>query len=77
MIKPLVVITGANSGVGLACAKLYTSLGHPALLLDLNVDAVSALNLNNAICEHVDVTDPDSFPAQSQKPSVSMGLSTA
>ncbi|USD59690.1 SDR family oxidoreductase [Vibrio sp. SCSIO 43140] len=61
MIKPLVVITGANSGVGLACAKLYTSLGHPALLLDLNVDNVSALKLNNAVCEHVDVTDPDSF----------------
>ncbi|WP_026971336.1 SDR family oxidoreductase [Aliagarivorans marinus] len=55
--KELVVITGANSGVGLACAKRFSELGHALLLLDLKVDVVSGLALPHAMALQVDVSD--------------------
>ncbi|QDU35283.1 putative oxidoreductase [Poriferisphaera corsica] len=57
--KPLVVITGASSGIGAATAKLFSENGHPLLLLARRVDRLDALGLPNVICAQVDVTDRD------------------
>ena len=55
--KPLVVITGASSGIGLATAKLLSARGHALLLLARRVDRMTALALPNSLCRAVDVTD--------------------
>ena len=36
--KPLVVITGGSSGIGVATARLFSSHGHPLLLLARRLD---------------------------------------
>ncbi|CAF2397161.1 unnamed protein product [Rotaria sp. Silwood2] len=56
--KPLVVITGASSGIGEACARSFSAAGHPLLLIARRLDRLQALNLpDNVICAQVDVTD--------------------
>jgi NADP-dependent 3-hydroxy acid dehydrogenase YdfG len=56
--KPLVVITGASSGIGEACAVSFSEAGHPLLLLARRLDRLQALKLpENVICAQVDVTD--------------------
>jgi len=56
--KPLVVITGASSGIGEACARSFSDAGHPLLLIARRLDRLEALNLpDNVICAKVDVTD--------------------
>jgi NADP-dependent 3-hydroxy acid dehydrogenase YdfG len=55
--KPLVVITGASSGIGEACAQSFSAAGHPLLLVARRLDRMQALNLPNTICAQVDVTD--------------------
>lgn len=56
--KPLVVITGASSGIGEACAKSFSAAGHPLLLIARRLDRLQALNLpDNVICAQVDVRD--------------------
>ena len=57
MSKPLIVITGASSGIGEATAQLFSQNGHPLLLLARRVDKLKGLNLPNSLCEKVDVTD--------------------
>jgi NADP-dependent 3-hydroxy acid dehydrogenase YdfG len=57
MTKPLVVITGASSGIGAAMAKRFSEAGHPLLLLARRLDKLEALKLPNALCRKVDVTD--------------------
>ncbi len=59
--KQLVVITGANSGVGLQVAKTFSEAGYSTLLLDLNTDTVEALNLPNSLSRKVNITDLASF----------------
>lgn len=59
--KPLVVITGASSGFGAAIAKQLSKLGHPLLLLARRLERLEALNLPNAMCLSVDVTDYDAM----------------
>lgn len=61
MAKPLVVITGASSGIGAAMARQFSQAGHPLLLLARRVDRVKALNLPEALCRPVDVTDAQAF----------------
>lgn len=61
--KPLVVITGASSGIGLATAKLLSSCGHALLLLARRVDRMNALNLPNTLCRAVNVTDRQAVAA--------------
>lgn len=57
MSKPLIVITGASSGIGAAAAKLFSRAGHPLLLLARRVGKLEALELPNTLCRRVDVTD--------------------
>ncbi len=57
MNKPLIIITGASSGIGEATARLLSSQGHPLLLLARRLERLEALNLPNTLCRAVDVTD--------------------
>jgi NADP-dependent 3-hydroxy acid dehydrogenase YdfG len=55
--KPLVVITGASSGIGEATARAFSRAGHPLLLLARRLDRMEALGLPDAMCRKVDVRD--------------------
>jgi len=55
--KHLVIITGASSGIGASAAKLFSSHGHPLLLIARRIKKLEALRLPNTICAKVDVTD--------------------
>ncbi|MFF0610329.1 SDR family oxidoreductase [Nocardia tengchongensis] len=57
MNKPLIVITGASSGIGAATARLLSSQGHPLLLLARRLEQLEELALPNTLCRKVDVTD--------------------
>ncbi|MFJ9368750.1 SDR family oxidoreductase [Nocardia sp. NPDC101769] len=57
MTKPLIVITGASSGIGAATARLLSSQGHPLLLLARRLEKLEELSLPNTLCRKVDVTD--------------------
>lgn len=61
--KPLVVITGASSGIGAATARLFSEAGHPLLLLARRLEPMEALGLPGATCRAVDVLDVASFRA--------------
>src|SRR5262249_10255046 len=61
MNKPLVIITGASSGIGAAIAKVFSDAGYSLGLLARNLEAMEKLNLPNALCISVDVTDFDTF----------------
>ncbi len=63
MTKPLVVITGASSGIGEAIAKQFSEQGHALLLLARRVERLEALDLPNAMCRKVDVTDRQAVTA--------------
>lgn len=60
-VKPLVVITGASSGIGLATAKLLSGEGHSLLLLARRTEPMTQLNLPNTLCKSVDVADRAAF----------------
>lgn len=61
MNKSLVVITGASSGIGAAMAKVFSAAGYSLGLLARNLEAMEKLNLPDALCISVDVTDFDAF----------------
>jgi len=61
--KPLVVITGATSGIGMQVAKDFSAKGHALLLIGRRVDRMTSLGLPNTLCEGVDVTDLAAFKA--------------
>jgi NADP-dependent 3-hydroxy acid dehydrogenase YdfG len=61
MNKSLVVITGASSGIGASMAKVFSSTGYPVCLLSRNQAVMEKLNLQNAFCLSVDVTDLEAF----------------
>ncbi|TNJ31237.1 SDR family oxidoreductase [Mycoplasma mycoides subsp. mycoides] len=58
-MKKLVVITGASSGIGLACAKYFSNKGHPLLILARRKELLDDLNLPNTLTARVDVRDFD------------------
>lgn len=55
--KPLVVVTGASSGIGQAAALHFSSKGYPLLLLARQLEKLEALALENCLCKQVDITD--------------------
>lgn len=57
MIKPLVAITGASSGIGESMARVFSAQGHPLLLMARRAKRMEALGLPDTLCEPVDVTD--------------------
>lgn len=63
VMKKLVVITGASSGIGEALARQMSSAGYPLLLIARRVERLEALALPNAICAKVDVTDMKALSA--------------
>lgn len=65
--QPLVVITGASSGIGLATARLFSAKGHPLLLLARRLDNMQALNLPHTLALSADVTDRAALVAAVQQ----------
>ncbi|CAK9887937.1 MULTISPECIES: SDR family oxidoreductase [Pseudomonas] len=63
MHKPLIIITGASSGIGEATARLLSSAGHPLLLLARRLERLQALELPSCLCRAVDVNDRQAFIA--------------
>ncbi|MFJ6789546.1 SDR family oxidoreductase [Streptomyces angustmyceticus] len=63
MPKPLIVITGASSGIGAATARLLSAQGHPLLLLARRLEKLEELALPETLCRKVDVTDRDALQA--------------
>jgi len=63
MNLPLVVITGASSGIGASMAQRFSEAGYPLLLLARRLDRLEALQLPNTLCRAVDVTDAQALQA--------------
>ncbi|MGE9764152.1 SDR family oxidoreductase [Pseudomonas sp. PDM20] len=63
MSKPLIIVTGASSGIGEATARLFSQQGHPLLLLARRIERLEALQLPNTLCRAVDVTDREALLA--------------
>ena len=72
-VKPLVTITGASSGIGEAIARRFSEAGHPLLLLARRLERMEALGLPDAMCEAVDVTDPEALRAAIDRAEVRYG----
>ncbi len=61
MIQPLVIITGASSGIGAGVAEIFANAGYSVGLLARNFRAMEDLNLPNSICIETDVTNFESL----------------
>jgi len=57
MNKPLVIITGASSGIGKCLAITFSKAGYPLGLISRNLNAMQELNLTNSVCISADVTN--------------------
>ncbi|MCA1860534.1 SDR family oxidoreductase [Janthinobacterium sp. HSC-3S05] len=57
MSRPLVVVSGAGSGIGAAVARQFSAAGHPLLLIGRRKAALEALDLPQSICAALDVGD--------------------
>lgn len=61
MTKPLVIITGATSGIGYQTAKLFHQAGHSLLLIGRSTEALAAEDWNNTLVKAVDVANLEAF----------------
>ena len=61
MSKPLIVITGASSGIGAATAQVFAAAGHPLRLLARRLEPMLELQLPNALCCAVDIRDAEAM----------------
>ena len=61
--KPLVMITGAGSGIGKATAVAFAQAGYPLLLLGRRIDPLRELGLAKSVCISADVRDRDAMIA--------------
>src|SRR4051794_1094513 len=61
MAEPLVVITGASSGIGLALAKAFSREGHVLLLIARHMKPVDGLPADRTAYAEADVTDYDAL----------------
>lgn len=75
--RPLIIITGASSGIGLATAKMFADRGHSLLLLARRLDAMEKLNLPNTLCKSIDVTDRTALLAAVQEAEAKFGPADA
>ncbi len=60
-MKPLVVITGASSGIGAAAAQKFSRAGHPLLLIARRLERMLELGLPDTLCKSVDILNINSF----------------
>lgn len=67
MKKGLVVVTGASAGIGKATAIHFSKAGYPLLLIARRLSKLKELQLPNAHCAEVDVTDLPSFKTAIKK----------
>ena len=58
-IKPLVVVTGASSGIGAATARAFDLAGYPTVLIARRLDRLENLDLKNARLVGVDIRDTE------------------
>lgn len=77
MSKPLIIITGASSGIGEATARLFAQAGHPLLLLARRLERLEALSLPNTLCRAVDVTDRAALVAAVEEAEAQFGPADA
>ena len=57
MKKPLIIITGATSGIGLEAANLFYQRGYRLLLLGRNVKKLPDFNCDQVMVRSIDVTN--------------------
>jgi NADP-dependent 3-hydroxy acid dehydrogenase YdfG len=61
MSAPLVVITGASSGIGLAAARAFAAAGHPLLLISRHMEPLPEFAEKSVAYAQVDVGDYDAL----------------
>lgn len=61
--KPLVMITGAGSGIGKATAQAFAQAGYPLLLTGRRIEPLNNLGLTDSVCVAADVRDRDAVIA--------------